>query len=172
MTQQITISTFFTRLSHKLITVFHVGSPVMLQRMKPKSESLPFQWQITWNTLTVHKSQLNICFLGMVLVVLRDRLENWFWSLVWLQRPIYCPVIGHNLGSLPRRHLYLMGLSNNPTCRECGTEEETSVHILYECEALVSLRHAHLGSFFLDHTDIMNISRGAIWNFGNGTRFL
>ena len=34
---------FFTRLSHRLMTVFHVGSPVMLQRMKPKSESLPFQ---------------------------------------------------------------------------------------------------------------------------------
>jgi hypothetical protein len=29
-----------------------------------------------------------------------------------------------------RSHLYVKGLSNNPTCRECGTEEETSVHIL------------------------------------------
>ena len=35
---------------------------------------------------------------------------------------------GHNA---LRRHLYLMGLSNNPTCRKCGTEEETSVHILW-----------------------------------------
>jgi hypothetical protein len=25
------------------------------------------------------------------------------------------------------RYLYIMGLSNNPTCRKCGTEEETSV---------------------------------------------
>jgi hypothetical protein len=54
---------------------------------------------------------------------------------------------GHNA---LRRHLYVMGLSNNPTCRKCGTEKETSVHILCECEALVSLRHAHLGSFFVD----------------------
>jgi hypothetical protein len=30
-----------------------------------------------------------------------------------------------------------MGLCNNPTCRKCGTEEETSVHILYECEVLM-----------------------------------
>jgi len=51
---------------------------------------------------------------------------------------------GHNT---LRRHLYVMGMSNNPTCRKCGTEEETSVHILCECEALASLRHAHLGSF-------------------------
>jgi hypothetical protein len=29
-----------------------------------------------------------------------------------------------------------MGLCNDPMCRKCGTEEETSVHILCECEAL------------------------------------
>jgi hypothetical protein len=46
--------------------------------------------------------------------------------------------------------LYVMGLSNNPICRKCGTEEETSVHILCACEALASLRHTYLGSFSLD----------------------
>ena len=48
-----------------------------------------------------------------------------------------------------RRHLHVMGLSNDPACRKCGTEEETSVHILCECEALASLRHQYLGSIFL-----------------------
>jgi len=43
---------------------------------------------------------------------------------------------GHNT---LRRHLYIMGLNNNPDCRKCGIEEETSVHILCECEALASL---------------------------------
>jgi len=47
-----------------------------------------------------------------------------------------------------RRHPYVMGLRNNLTCRKCGTQEETSVHILCECDALASLRHAHLGAFF------------------------
>jgi hypothetical protein len=65
-----------------------------------------------------------------------------------------------------------MGLSNNPTCRKCGTEDETSVHILCECEALASLRHAHLCSFFLDHEDIRKLIIGAIWNFGKGTGFI
>ena len=51
-----------------------------------------------------------------------------------------------------------MGMSNNPNCRRCGTEEETSVHILYACEA--SLRHTYLGSFFLDHEDIRKLSMG------------
>ena len=35
----------------------------------------------------------------------------------------------------------------------CGTEAETSVHILCEWEALASCRHANLGSFFLDPED-------------------
>ena len=34
---------------------------------------------------------------------------------------------GHNT---LRRHLCIMGLGNNPICRRCGTEEETSVHLL------------------------------------------
>ena len=54
----------------------------------------------------------------------------------------------------------------------CGTEVETSVLISCECEALVSLRHAYLGSFFLDPEDVANMSIGAIWNFGKGTGLL
>ena len=73
---------------------------------------------------------------------------------------------GHNTLT---RYLYLMGLTNNPSCRRCGTEEETSVHIQHECEALASLRHAYLGSFFLDPEDIKSLSLGAIWNFSKRT---
>jgi hypothetical protein len=29
-----------------------------------------------------------------------------------------------------RRHLYIMGLIDSPICRGCGTEEETSAHVL------------------------------------------
>jgi len=65
-----------------------------------------------------------------------------------------------------------MGLSKKPTGRKGGTEEETSVHILCECEALASLRHAHLGSFYLDSEDIMNQSTGTIWNLSKGTGLL
>ena len=55
-----------------------------------------------------------------------------------------------------------MGLNDNPTCRKCGTEE-------CKCEALASLRHAQLGSFFLDPEDIRVLGMGAIWNFAKGT---
>jgi len=54
-----------------------------------------------------------------------------------------------------------MGLSNNPICRKCGTEEETLIHILCECEALISLRFTYLGSFFLDPEDSRVLGMGA-----------
>jgi hypothetical protein len=56
--------------------------------------------------------------------------------------------------------------------RKCGTEEETSAHVLCECEALASLRHSYLGSFFLDAEDIRKLSTGAIWNCAKGTGLL
>ena len=57
-------------------------------------------------------------------------------------------------------------------CRKCGTAKEDSVHILCECEALASLRHAYLGSLFLDPEDIRELGMGAIWNFLKGTGLL
>ena len=48
-------------------------------------------------------------------------------------------------------------------------KEETSDHILCECEALASLRYAYLGSFFLEPEDIKSISLGGIWNFNKVT---
>jgi hypothetical protein len=78
-------------------------------------------------------------------------------------------LIGHNT---LRRHLYVMGVSDNSICRKCGTEEETSVHVLCECEALASLRHSYLGSFFLDPEDIRKLNIGAIRKFAKGTGLL
>jgi hypothetical protein len=78
-------------------------------------------------------------------------------------------LIGHNT---LRRHLHLMGLSDSPLCRGCGAEDKTAAHILCECEALASLRHAYLGFFFLEPEDIQIISLEAIWKFSNVTGFL
>jgi len=64
-----------------------------------------------------------------------------------------------------RRHLHLLGLLDSPLCRMCGVKEETSAHILRECEALASLRHVHLASFFLGPEDINSVRLGAIYNF-------
>ena len=48
-------------------------------------------------------------------------------------------------------------------------EEETLAHILCEYEALASLRHAHLGSFFLEPLDIQSMGLGAIRDFSKVT---
>jgi hypothetical protein len=76
---------------------------------------------------------------------------------------------GHNT---LRKHIHIMALSDSPICRKCGTGEESSVHILCECEALASLRHTYLGSFFLDPGDIRVLGVGAIWNFAKGIGLL
>jgi hypothetical protein len=73
---------------------------------------------------------------------------------------------GHNT---LRRHLHLIGLPDSPLCRRCGAEEESSAHILCECEDLASLRHVYLGFFFLEPEDIKGISLGAFWNFSKVT---
>ena len=68
-----------------------------------------------------------------------------------------------------RGHLHLIGLPDSTLCRTCGAEDETSAHILCECEDFASHRHVYLGSFFLEPEDIKSISLGAIWNFGRVT---
>jgi len=35
-------------------------------------------------------------------------------------------------------------------CRRDGTEDETSAHILCECEAVAALRHVYLGHYKLE----------------------
>jgi hypothetical protein len=64
-----------------------------------------------------------------------------------------------------------MGLGDNPICRKCGTDEETSDHILCKCEALASLR-IYMWSLFLDPEDIRKLGIGAIWSFGRGAGLL
>jgi hypothetical protein len=62
-------------------------------------------------------------------------------------------------------NLHLMGLKDSPLCRKCGVGDETSAHILCRCEALASIRHAYLGSFFFEPEDIKHQNLGAIWRF-------
>jgi hypothetical protein len=76
---------------------------------------------------------------------------------------------GHNT---LRRHFYLLGLIDSSLSRGYEVKEETSAHILCECEALASLRHTHLGSFFLEPEDIKSIRLGAVWSFGRATGLL
>jgi hypothetical protein len=64
---------------------------------------------------------------------------------------------GHNT---LRRQLYLMGLTKIPLCRRCAAEEDTSTHVMCECEALAPLKHAYWCSFFLDPEGIRSLNLG------------
>ena len=64
---------------------------------------------------------------------------------------------GHNT---LKRHLHLLGLLDSQLCRKCGVKKESSAHIICECEALASLRHIYLGSFFLEPDDINTLRTG------------
>jgi hypothetical protein len=67
-------------------------------------------------------------------LVTPDRLENWYRDPVRFlsfsreqSRVVTGLLTRHNT---LRRHLHLMGLTDRPLCRQCGAEDETSVHIL------------------------------------------
>jgi hypothetical protein len=59
-----------------------------------------------------------------------------------------------------RRHLQLLGLLDSLSRRRCGVKEETSAHILCECQALASLISVYLGSFLLEPEDIKEYMLG------------
>jgi len=80
-------------------------------------------------------------------------------------RAVTGPLTGHNT---LRRHLHLMGLSDSPLCRRCGGEDETSVRILCECEALASLRRV-AGLLLLGARGHQEYKSGANWNFSKAT---
>jgi hypothetical protein len=45
-----------------------------------------------------------------------------------------------------RKHLHTMGIFNkNPVCKLCKEEEETTFHIVFECEVLARQRFRLLG---------------------------
>jgi hypothetical protein len=68
-----------------------------------------------------------------------------------------------------RRHPHMMGLTGSPLCRKCGAEDEISAHILCRCEALASIRHAYLGSLFLEPEDIKSQILWVIWRITKAT---
>jgi hypothetical protein len=54
-------------------------------------------------------------------------------------------------------HLFKLGLSNSPTCDRCQKVNETATHILCECEALAYLRFRHLGRYFMEPSDYLDV---------------
>jgi hypothetical protein len=93
-------------------------------------------------------------------------MQSWPLKTHMCSRAVTGLLTGHNT---VRRHFYLQGLLDSHLCKKCGVRQETSAHILCECEVLASLRHAYLGSFFLETENIKSLGFGAFWNFSKVT---
>ena len=63
----------------------------------------------------------------------------------------FCQLMtGHNVF---KRHLQIMGWINNSDCRFCGVEEESSSHILLNCEGLSEARESAFGKERLEYPE-------------------
>lgn len=61
-----------------------------------------------------------------------------------------------------RYHRHKMGIVEDPKCRKCGEENETSAHILCRCPALVRERYQITGCYFLEETAIATKELAAV----------
>jgi len=145
-------------------------SPVWLEPALGVSRQITRRKMLHW----IHSQLLAIWW---VVTSTQRQAQKWSQTLAILLKLCFCHnriqskvVTGLLTGSNTlRRHCYIMGLIAGFLCRRCGAEEETSVHVLLECEALAALWDAYLGSFFLDPEDVKSLSLGAIWNIIEGT---
>jgi hypothetical protein len=47
-------------------------------------------------------------------------------------------------------HLFKLGSTDDPICERCLEEDESTTHILCDCEGVAYLRFLHLGQFFME----------------------
>lgn len=69
-----------------------------------------------------------------------------------------------------RYHLFKTGQEVDPKCRVCGRGEETSYHVLAECEAHTSLRWRCFGTATLDPETVTTLPISAIMGFWKKTK--
>jgi hypothetical protein len=75
-------------------------------------------------------------------------------------------------GLLLKGHLFKLGLVKSPECNRCKQASETASHILFDCDALVTLRFRHLGHHFTKPGYFEDISVSKILHFVQGEGLL
>ncbi|KAJ8981856.1 hypothetical protein NQ317_017534 [Molorchus minor] len=63
------------------------------------------------------------------------------------------------------RHLQLIGIAEDPECRWCLEDEETSSHVLTKCPAIARVRERHFGSSVLNPEDVKRIQPRKLCTF-------
>jgi hypothetical protein len=62
-------------------------------------------------------------------------------------------------------HLFIMGLTVDPTCERCLEEYESATHILCDCEAIANLRFRHLSQSFMEPSDYYDAPINRVLHF-------
>ncbi|KAJ8975532.1 hypothetical protein NQ317_003873 [Molorchus minor] len=63
------------------------------------------------------------------------------------------------------RHLQLIGIAEDPECRWCLEDEETSSYVLTECPAIARVRERHFGSSVLNPEDVKRMQPRKLCTF-------
>ena len=71
-----------------------------------------------------------------------------------------------------KRHRYIMGIEENPTCEKCGEGEETPEHLFTDCPFFAKLRLETLGVAFPRKSQIIESSPRTLINFAKRSRRL
>ncbi|KAJ8972490.1 hypothetical protein NQ317_010307 [Molorchus minor] len=86
-------------------------------------------------------------------------------GLLAMKEPLRCSKI-HGT------HLQLSGIAEDPECRWCLDDEETSSHVLTECSAIVRVRERLFGSSVLNPEDIKSIQPRKLCTFAKKWAYL
>jgi hypothetical protein len=65
-------------------------------------------------------------------------------------------------------HLFKLGLINDPICERCLEEEESTTHILCDCEAVAHITFLHLCQSFMERSDYYDAPIDKVLHFIRG----
>ncbi|KAJ8958459.1 hypothetical protein NQ318_002248 [Aromia moschata] len=75
-------------------------------------------------------------------------------------------IVGLFTGHCPlMRHLTTIGVKNDPDCRRCGEEEETSLHISCECPALAAARYSNFVAITIEPKEVTDAPLETVLKF-------
>jgi hypothetical protein len=72
----------------------------------------------------------------------------------------------------PKGHLFKLGLTDNPTCERCLEKDESTTHILCDCEAIAHIRFHHLVQFFMEPSDYYDAPINKVLHFIQSVRLI
>jgi hypothetical protein len=69
-------------------------------------------------------------------------------------------------------HLFKLGLTVDPICERCLDDDESSIHILCDCEAVAYTRFRHLGQYFMEPSDYYDVPIDKVVHFIRSVRLI